>query len=220
MKALAWKASRGDKPLEGSNPSLSEVPVGTLRQLGARDAVEMREPKVEAGARLRFEHRIARNDFAAKLSRKRRADAVVRVHHQIRNAQRCSEFVGKTRFGGQRADDDLRRILVGPRVSLRTRRHASYDALGVAPPEKRVCVVIVQFGKNRAGRRAVTENADALERNRFVEQRLDRRPRADAVGVRADDVASEENRVDGLGAPRFLASASRRRRAPLLSADT
>jgi hypothetical protein len=25
LKALAWKASRGDKPLEGSNPSLSDL---------------------------------------------------------------------------------------------------------------------------------------------------------------------------------------------------
>src|SRR5580704_7166982 len=39
LNVLAWKASRGDEPLEGSNPSLSAI---TLIQLFAGYAIEMR----------------------------------------------------------------------------------------------------------------------------------------------------------------------------------
>ena len=61
-------------------------------------------------------------------------------------------------------------------------------AFRVAPPDERIGVVVVQLGENRARGRAVAEHADAFERDRFVEQRLDRGARADAVGVRADDL--------------------------------
>ena len=85
LNVLAWKASRGDEPLEGSNPSLSAI--RTLPSSGAGDAVEMGQPEVEAGARLRFQHGVARNDFAAELARERRARSVVRVHHHVGRLQ-------------------------------------------------------------------------------------------------------------------------------------
>ena len=77
-------------------------------------------------------------------------------------------------------------------------------ASGVAPPKKRICIVIVQLCENRACRRAVAEYADSFERDRLVERRLDRRASADTVGIRAHDLPSEEDGVDGFGAPRFF----------------
>jgi hypothetical protein len=81
--ALAWKASRGDEPLEGSNPSLSARTPHNHCALAAGDAVEMHEPKIEARAGLFFEHRVPRNDFASEPSGKVGARAVVCVHDQV-----------------------------------------------------------------------------------------------------------------------------------------
>jgi hypothetical protein len=74
--ALAWKASRGDEPLEGSNPSLSV--------LGTGDSIQVSQPKIEACARLRLEHCVTRNDVPMQSAREGRAASIVRVDYNIR----------------------------------------------------------------------------------------------------------------------------------------
>ena len=59
-------------------------------------------------------------------------------------------------------------VLRGPRQRFETFADVA-DARQVAPPNERVGIVVVQFAENRARRRAVSQYADALERDRFVE---------------------------------------------------
>src|SRR5580704_12833842 len=127
----------------------------------AGDAVEMGQPEVEAGARLRFEHGIARDDVAMQASR------------------------------------ELRRVTLRPRLGF-VAAAGLVHAFRVASPHKCVRVAVVQLGEDGTRGCAVTENFDPFERDRFIEQTFDRAAGADAVGIRADNSAAEENRVHRL----------------------
>src|SRR5580698_1574949 len=69
----------------------------------AGDAVEMGQPEVEAGARLRFEHGIAEDDVAMQASREHRTRPIVGVDDEIGQLQGSDEVVGQHRLRRQGA---------------------------------------------------------------------------------------------------------------------